>query len=542
MQKNESPISPAKKRSSAKRRDPSITHPAQSTQAASSPAPRTPEALRDYWSAQGQPWRTEPEIDAKRQAELARQRTIVPDVEKGIYPFKGMKLNRADVEWLLATHENGRGPVDWSDESQRKREGLDLRGANLSQEKLSGLPLAKLCGGVHLLVGIDQGFEITEERRNAAAIQLNGTDLSKAQLDGADLYFAQMKEANFSGAHMERANLGWAQLEKAKFGFAFLEGASFNDANLVGANFISADLEKANLECSYLEGANLSFATLKRAKLNDAHLERINLMGARMEEARLDDAILAGADLTLAHLKNADLYDVNLVGAKLSNADLEGARIDRAILANRKGVSPQIVDLNLNGVNLTPVEWSLINMLGDEYEARKKRRGAKDARLHEYKNAVRANRQLASLLQNQGLDEDAARFIYRALALQRNVFWLQLTRKQARFRYRLRMLGSWLFSWFLFLLAGYGYKLWRSFFAYLIVIGFFMVLYHIVDPLLAWNEVFVVSMTAFHGRGFSPSTFSPGDWLSLISAVEAFVGLTVEVTFIATLTQRFFRK
>ena len=62
-----------------------------------------------YWIAQGQPWRTEPEVDSKRQEELAQRRTIAPDIEKGIYPFKGMKLSRADVEWLLSTHENGRG-------------------------------------------------------------------------------------------------------------------------------------------------------------------------------------------------------------------------------------------------------------------------------------------------------------------------------------------------------------------------------------------------------------------------------------------------
>src|SRR5258708_29345548 len=41
-----------------------------------------------------------------------------------------MKLSRADVEWLLATHENGRGPVDWSDGSQRGREELDVHGAD----------------------------------------------------------------------------------------------------------------------------------------------------------------------------------------------------------------------------------------------------------------------------------------------------------------------------------------------------------------------------------------------------------------------------
>src|SRR5947209_784466 len=86
------------------------------------------EARKAYWKAQGQPWRTEPEIDIERQKYLASRRLIPPNIEQGIYPFKNVKLNRADVEWLLSTHESGglQGPVDCSDERQREREGLDL--------------------------------------------------------------------------------------------------------------------------------------------------------------------------------------------------------------------------------------------------------------------------------------------------------------------------------------------------------------------------------------------------------------------------------
>src|SRR2546423_1668547 len=69
-----------------------------------------------FWAKQGQPWRTEPEIDAERQAILDDRRKITPDVTQGIYAFKGMKLSRADIEWLLATHEQGRGPVDYHDQ------------------------------------------------------------------------------------------------------------------------------------------------------------------------------------------------------------------------------------------------------------------------------------------------------------------------------------------------------------------------------------------------------------------------------------------
>ncbi|SRR6266567_3012635 len=114
------------------------------------PAPDDCDAWVAYWKEQGQPWRTEPEIDLKRQAELARCRAIVPDIKKGTYPFKGMKLTRADVEWLLETHENSRGPMDLSDETQWKREGLDLRGADLCEVNLHHLPLTRMRGGLDL--------------------------------------------------------------------------------------------------------------------------------------------------------------------------------------------------------------------------------------------------------------------------------------------------------------------------------------------------------------------------------------------------------
>jgi hypothetical protein len=82
------------------------------------------EAWKAYWKTQGQPWRTEPEIDAERKIYLTERREINPNIEQGIYPFKDIMLSRADVEWLLTTHENGKGPIDWRDENQRKRKQL----------------------------------------------------------------------------------------------------------------------------------------------------------------------------------------------------------------------------------------------------------------------------------------------------------------------------------------------------------------------------------------------------------------------------------
>ena len=125
-----------------------------------SPELHTPEEWQAYWESQGQPWRREPEINVQRQAVLAQKRVIAPDTERGIYPFKSMKLSRADVEWLLATHEHGCGPVDWSDENQRRRQGLDLRGADVRHADLQSLPLAGVCGGLT----VQERVRGTEER------------------------------------------------------------------------------------------------------------------------------------------------------------------------------------------------------------------------------------------------------------------------------------------------------------------------------------------------------------------------------------------
>ena len=137
---------------------------------------------------------------------------------------------------------------------------------------------------------------------------------------------------------------------------------------------------------------------------------------------------------------------------------------------------------------------------------------------------------LALALQDQGLGEEATQYAYRAQLLQRTVL-----------RQR-RKIGHYLLSVFLDAISGYGYKSGRSFLAYVLVIGIFAAIYHLLGPQLAWYEAIVISMTAFHGRGFFPGTFSPGDPLAFAAAFEAFVGLIIEVTFIATLTRRLFGK
>src|SRR6266446_6672517 len=173
-----------------------------------------------YWQEQNQPWRTEPEISPRRQAELEKRRALVPDVKKGIYPFKGMKLDRADVEWLLATYAGG--PVKWNDEKEREREGLDVRGADLQYANLHRLPLTRLRGGLTF----DEWLKATEEQRSSAVVLMRGANLSEVQLEGA----------NLSGAQLEGAYLSYAQLEGAYLREAQLEGVNLSGAQLKGAD------------------------------------------------------------------------------------------------------------------------------------------------------------------------------------------------------------------------------------------------------------------------------------------------------------------
>jgi|SRR6266487_4942898 len=479
------------------------------------PANDDKEAWKAHWRAQGQPWRTKPEIDIERQKYLTKRRTITPHLEQNIYPFKGIKLSCADVEWLLATHENGRGPIDWSDEKQREREGLDLRGADLHHEDLRGLPLIRLRGG---LTFTEWYFGTEQERSDAAA---------------------QMVKANFTGAQLDGAIFGGAQLQNTDFHDAQLQGGDLTGAQLQGANFTTANLWRAILSMAHLEGAIFGGTKLQEANLKYAKLNEASFIGADLTMADVSEAQLEKANLNSANLEGTYFNRSHLEKIDLRNALLKETHLNQAILGDKQGIGPRFADAQLDSINLSVIDWSQVRMLDDEFEVRQKTKNGNISRgtpwgktipLEEHQAAVRANRQLAVALQNQGMNEDATRFTYRAQLMQRIVF-----RRQ-------RKLGQYIFSHILSLLSGYGYRWRNAFLSYLFVIGVFAAIYYHLGPHLAWYEAIVVSMTAFHGRGFFPNQFNPGDPQALAAAIEAFVGLLIEVTFIATLTQRLFGK
>ncbi len=538
---------------------------AETVPAAGPPATDDRAAWRAWWRSQGQSWRLEPEIPPARQALLAERRAIVAEVRVNLYPFAGVSLTRADVEWLLATHENGRGPVMWDDPAQRERVGLDLRGADLQGANLRGLPLARLLGG---LAGA------TGEQVAAAAVRLERSDLREAQLQGADLRGARLEGARAEGAHMELAqcvraqmkqiDLRHAHLQGASLREAFMEKANLYEAHLEGATLSGTRLQAASLSGAHLEGASIGGARLEQAFLRHTHLEGARLYGARLDRASLIGAHLAGAMMRRVHLEGASLANVTLGGKRMEPDDLSRIRpwapdfpevlrpadlqrtffdtasvLDNVTLGDKQFGYAELADTRWGDANLAVVRWTdgrAAIILGDEREARQHttpdgKAKTRAERLADLERAVRANRQLAVALQAQGLNEDAGRFAYRAQVLQ-----AQVLRRQLR-------IGQYLFSRFLDLLAGYGYRPWRSLVAYLLVIAGFAVTFFIQGalsgPHLAWNEALIISLTAFHGRGFFPEQFQPGDPQSAIAAIEAVIGLLIEICFIATFTQRF---
>lgn len=494
-----------------------------------------------FWQVKKMPWRTEPEIADERQAFLAERRAVTPNLDQGIYPFRNehgsIKLTRADVEWLLATHASGgmQGPVDWMDAKQHGRLGLDLRGADLRQVDLRGLPLAGLRAGL----GREEWRSFGPEEREMAAAHLQG--------------------ARLRNAHAEQASFIWAYVEAASFYQAHLEESDFRDAHAQRAVFREAHLEGASLVAAHLEGANL-----RRAHLEGTHVSRrppggtpVPAQGCvqSLPPARLTSAFFdSGTALNDATLGNQEHGYVSVADARWGGVNLAVVKAwaPTTILGDERiawawrpptrdaGASraPQADSLRATP---TAADQALTRTKGSGSSRQQTEAGQYDAatlaqeRLELFRTAVRANRQLATALREQGMNEEADRFAYRALICQRRVLRLQ--------RQYLRAVGS----WWLDRIAGYGYRPLRSLGTYILVVAGFAAAYFLIaahvgismPPLAA----IVFSVTSFHGRGFAPGENVPlTNPLTVLAAGEAILGLLIEITFIATFTQRFFAR
>jgi len=523
--------------------------------------PATPEGWKAHWQEQDQPWRTEPEVDEERQQFLADRRATMPDPSKDIYPFRdesgSIRLTRADVEWLLATHSHDsvKGPVDWDDETQQRREGLDLRGADLSGVSLRRLPLSRLYGGL----------DPSEVADFQPTYQLGAISNAALHLEGADLAGARLEASMLVGVQLDQAILVDTRLQGAYFLNASFQGAVMQGCHLEGCALMAANLDHAVAPYAHLEGADLGNARLHQADLFNAHLEGAKLDKADLSGTRLTNAHLQGATLTGAHLEGASLNGSHLGGVEMSSEDLKRIHIsiplfpailppanlqhcflDRLTdlyavdLGSSKYGFVSIADAELENARLEVVTWDRVTVLGDERTAfattDRTQIGVRDAR---FEQAIRANRQLATALRTQGLSGKAAdHFAYHAKLCQRELY-----RRQ-------KLWAPWVVSSLGWLLAGYGYRLPR--FVVIVYVGVLVLFtciywklgvhsFHGESPLQAWWDSFLVSISAIHGR----TTFEQlGAWsyAAWFAGIESIVGIVIEAVFVAMLIQRFFAR
>jgi hypothetical protein len=258
---------------------------------------------------------------------------------------------------------------------------------------------------------------------------------------------------------------------------------------------------------------------------------------------------MRGADLHKTHLERADLFWAHLEGANLAGVyfdpitDLVGLH-----LGGGKPGAAKVADLHWNEANLAVVPLKSIDMLGDERCATESKLATGEQkplelRTIETRDAIRANRQLAAVLQSQGLNDLANHFTYRAQRLDAQMLGLELRDRELGLRQRLGKVAALVFSKTLNGLAGYGHKPQYALGWYLATLTSFALAYWFLGfSSLGWTGLrggVLLSLNAFHGRAFSPGGVTVQDWWSVLPAIEAVVGLFIEISLIATFTRRF---
>jgi hypothetical protein len=123
--------------------------------------------------------------------------------------------------------------------------------------------------------------------------------------------------------------------------------------------------------------------------------------------------------------------------------------------------------------------------------------------------------------------------------MQRTALWGQLATQQ------IGALGAYLFSLFLAVLTGYGFRMKCIIIAYTLLMLAFAGAYWSLDlpppHISTFWQALSLSVTAFHGRVFS-NPFLLTEPQLVVTALEAIFGLGIEGVFIAMLTQRFFNR
>lgn len=367
--------------------------------------------------------------------------------------------------------------------------------------------------------------------------QLRG---SAANLSGADLSGVDLSDVNLDGANLSGTNFRGADLSQAGFLFADLGDACLSGANLSNANLKYTDLSRTGLSYTILQGADLKGAKLAGADLREAHLDA----DTRFTDATLDSHTrLVDVEWNGAPVTRLNWEDLAMLGDETEARDPRGKRPQLDPGWSHESRAARAIARRRRTLRCIMKAIARRFKMSDENLSWMLKATTRRIRLSAYEDAVLANRQVATVLRSQGLNEDADRFAYRAQLCQRIVLLYS-------FQY-LHYAGSLLLG----LLAGYGYRPLRTLFWYLAVITSFAFAYfqathgmltfglpHSQVQPLAWYEALVLSVSSFHGRGFFQPIQSLGDPVAILAAIEAVFGLFIEISFIATFTQRYFGK
>lgn len=435
--------------------------------------------------ARDESWRTEREIDVHRQRFLRRLRARIAetDAKGNTFPFRqgqqGIKLSRADVEWLLATHESS--PVDWADRSQRLLHGPNINGAILDGVNLARLPLARVNMRQASLIGANlEGAHL--EGATLVEADLTGADLSRAHLEGADVRAASLRGANLYHAHLDGAILAQCHLERADLGRAHVERADIRDAHLAGADLTLAYMDVGTM----LDNVLLSAPQDGAARVADLHWSDVNITVVRWDHVSV-------------------LGDEQVLSAKVTRSqDAEGharqlRHLELAVRANRQVA----VVLRAQGISEAADRFA--------YRAQRLQR-----------NVFRLHRDWGRYCFFSFLQRLAGYGYRPGYALG----WYSVT----------LLVSTLIFWWQAMILAHPHVALTCS--PGGACIGQ-VVQPHTWYQLL--GESVLASVTFIHGRGFFPGQLTTG-WQMLMAAIDAVAGLVIEASFVATFVQRFFTR
>jgi len=430
--------------------------------------------------------------------------------------------------------------------------GADLSHAHLSGADLRGADLTRACLRSARLAPWETPGDPTTRRK---------TDLTDATLDEATLNDADLRDVLFEDASLVIATFHGAMLYGARFVRATLPGADFGTSHFQPADpLMKGDVsgrrgtdDAAAFQGARLQGARFPTLSLQGVTFRDALLAGATFNGARLEGARFERAHVEGTFLSVEDVSEQNLERLRRTQPDFSRAcgaaDLRGATfdattaLDGAIMGDKRYGSVLVLNARWGDAALDLARWDAVAELGDERLAR--RHGTGDlshVRLARYRDAVRANRQIAVALRERGMAPEAARFAYRARSLETDMLGL---------RVRWRSPSSWprylasrvVLRW----IAGYGLKPGRTIIWYLGIISSFAAADFVLRLPLGQHDALaptivlsvVESLYAFHGRGLA-SIGDPTDPRVTLGALEAVLGLLLEVVFIAAFTRRFF--